>query len=356
MINFKYYAPSQTFNAATDWNLDPSFSVDLSTALSQPIKVAVLPVFYNVDYDFAYDGQLASLDLSKFDLVLLSDIEYRTLSSIQAWAQQQKIKKYLLAIGGTHDHETIDESYTVYRPWWAYNLLRYNQYQDTGSITNPYLFDVLLGARRPHRDFAMLSFQSTGLLDQSIVTYRDFFQGAQFDHHNDQITQKFKGINLKWPYVSENLDTTWEVTDNLTFSISPFVPWKIYQHTWYSIVCETNGVGRSFFMSEKTTKSLFARRLFLMFTTPNFLTNLKKLGFETFDSVIDESYDQILEPIARFEKVKQQMIRLSQENPHHVYQKINPILEHNYHTLINLQTRTQKHMHDLVVNTVQSLR
>jgi hypothetical protein len=354
-MNFKYHAPSKTFNASADWNLDPALNVDLDTALSQPLKIAVLPVFYNVTYDFAYDQQLKDLELSKFDLVLLSDIEYRTLSSIREWANQQKIKKYLLAVGGTHDHEVLDKSYTVYRPWWGYNLMRYNQYQDTSSTTKPFLFDALLGARRPHRDYAMLSFQHTGLLDQSIVTYRDFFQGPQFDNHTEQIKNKFKEIDLKWPYVSKNLDSAWEVKDQLTYSISPFVPWKIYQHTWYSVVCETNGVGRTFFMSEKTTKPLFARRLFLMFTTPNFLTNLKKLGFETFDTVVDESYDQILEPIARFEKVSQQLVQLSQENPQLVYEKIRPILEHNYHTLINLQTQTQKQMQELLINSIQSL-
>jgi hypothetical protein len=354
-MNFKYYAPSKSFDVAADWQLDPTSRVDLDTALAQPIKIAVLPVFYNVDYDFAYDHQLTSLDLSKFDLVLLSDIEYRTISSIRDWADQQGIKKYLLAVGGTHDHETIDESYTVYRPWWSYNLIKMNQYQPTESTTKAFLFDALLGARRPHRDFAMLSFQQLGLLDQSIVTYRDFFQGAQFDHHNEQITKKFNGIELIWPYVSENLDPSWEVSDQLTYSISPFVPWKIYQNSWYSVVCETNGVGRTFFMSEKTTKPLFARRLFLMFSTPNFLTNLKKLGFETFDTVVDESYDQVLEPITRFSMVKEQLKQLSLENPQSVYKKINPILEHNYHTLINLQSCTSARMQQLLSIAVQSL-
>jgi len=354
-MNFKYYAPSNTFNAAADWQLNPEFSVDLSTALIQPIKIAVLPVFYNVDYDFAYEHRLADLDLSKFDLVLLSDIEYRTISSIREWANQQGIKKYLLAIGGTHDHETVDESYTVHRPWWSYNLVKMNRYQDTSSTSKSFLFDALLGARRPHRDYAMLSFQRLGLLDQSIVTYRDFFQGAQFDHYNEQITKEFDGIDLIWPYVSKNLDPAWEVSDQLTHSISPYVPWKIYQNTWYSVVCETNGVGRTFFMSEKTAKPLFARRLFLMFSTLNFLTDLKKLGFETFDTVVDESYDQILDPITRFSMVEEQLKLLSQENPQHIYKKIAPVLEHNYHTLINLQSRTSAHMQKLLSTAIQSL-
>jgi hypothetical protein len=234
--------------------------------------------------------------------------------------------------------------------------MRFNQYQNTNLENKPFLFDALLGARRPHRDYAMLSFQRTGLLDQSIVTYRDFFQGAQFDHHTEQITKKFTGTELIWPYVSKNLDPAWEVTDQLTYSISPYVPWKIYQNTWYSVVCETNGVGRTFFMSEKTTKPLFAQRMFLMFTTPNFLDNLKKLGFETFDTVIDESYDHTLEPISRFSMVEEQIKQLSQENPQHVYKKIAPILEHNFYTLITMQSRTQSRMQELLSIAIQSLQ
>jgi hypothetical protein len=355
-MNFKYYSPARAFDSAQDWKLNPENSVDLTTALSQPLKIAVLPVFYNESHDFAYDARLQQLDLSLFDLVLLSDIEYRSQSSIQQWANKNKIKKYLVALGGLHRDEILDTSCSVYRPWWSYNLLRCNEYQCTDDQNKKFLFDALLGARRQHRDFAMFNFQKNKLLEKSIVTYRDFFQGGiTDDYHTVKIKEKFLELDLKWPYVSENLDPNWEVCDNLSYSISPYVPWKIYQQTYFSIVCETLGVGDTFFLSEKTTKPLFAKRLFLIYSTPRFLANLRSLGFETFGSVVDESYDEIMYPLQRFEKVSEQVVELCQQNPQHIYQKIQPVLEHNYQTLINLQNQTQSRMQELLLNTIQNL-
>jgi hypothetical protein len=47
-------------------------------------------------------------------------------------------------------------------------------------------------------------------------------------------------------------------------------------------------------MTEKTAKPIWAKRLFVMFGTPGFLKKLHELGFKTFDHVIDESYDSML--------------------------------------------------------------
>jgi hypothetical protein len=362
-LNYPVYNPFGSEYSAIDWGFpapwepeQTAVSRDVGTVLSADRKIAIVPVFCNDTSKHSYNSLTESVDFSQFDLVLLNDIEYFTQQEIHAWAVKSGIKRYLLATGGKHCGEKLDNSTVIYRPWWTFNLLNFNQYQDTSKDSKPWLFDALLGSRRPNRDFAMLSLRKLKLLDRSIVTYRDIFQGNQFNHqYSNQLKQIFPDLEVVWPYISKNLDPAWEVKDTLSYSISPLVPWKIYEQTWYSIVCETISDGGTFFFSEKTTKPLFAKRLFLVYSSVHFLQKLKELGFETFSSVIDESYDSEPDTIKRFSMIEQQLDMLSQENPQHIYKKIAPILEHNHWVVTNLQSQTQAAMKEIVLNSIQNL-
>jgi hypothetical protein len=363
-MNLKYpiYNPFGSEHSAIDWGFAPPWepeqtevSRDLETVLACKYKIASVPVFCNEPHRPGYNALTESVDFGQFDLVLLSDIEYYSQSEIRTWAEKTGIKRFLLAAGGKHTAESTDNDTVIYRPWWTFNLLNFNQYQDTSGTNKPLLFDALLGARRFNRDFAMLSLQKLNLLDRSIVTYRDIFQGHQPNHqYSNQMNQRFSGLTVPWPYVSNNLDPAWEVDAKLTYSISPLVPWKIYQQTWYSIVCETIGMGDTFFLSEKTTKPLFAKRLFLVYSSVNFLQKLKNLGFQTFSSVIDESYDSIVDPFERYSAIETQLDILSRENPQHIYEKINPVLEHNHRVITNMQSQIHRSMRQMIFNAIQS--
>jgi hypothetical protein len=99
------------------------------------------------------------------------------------------------------------------------------------------------------------------------------------------------------------------VTNNRGVVIAHLVPWKVYQHSLYSIVTETN-FENYFFFSEKTAKPLYAGRPFVFFGAQGQLQDLKQLGFQTFDGIIDESYDAIDNTLLRFEKAFEQLIWL----------------------------------------------
>jgi hypothetical protein len=79
---FRVYSPGYE---ATHWGFDHSQCVDLETALAQPNKIAVLPVFYNRPTEFSYRPEFATLDVEKFDLVLFTDIEFRSQTELVAW-------------------------------------------------------------------------------------------------------------------------------------------------------------------------------------------------------------------------------------------------------------------------------
>ena len=137
----KVYAPITS--VALDWGIDNDIITnDLNTVQQQDYRVAAVPAMCNLPHMYCYKDIPAQLNLSCFDLVLISDIEYYSQSEIQAWIQAQDIKQYLLAIGGIKTGEKINTENTVYRPWWAYNCLRFNQYTDTQASNKPFKFEM----------------------------------------------------------------------------------------------------------------------------------------------------------------------------------------------------------------------
>jgi hypothetical protein len=345
----KVYAP--ICSVALDWGIDNQCITDDKTlALYQNYSVAAVPALCTEPYMYCYQTLPVDLELSRFDLVIIGDIEFYSASVITQWIQAQGIKNYVLAVGGIEHNEILDTTRVVYRPWWVYNCLRFNQYQNTRSDHKPFQFEMLLGARRPHRDFAMLSFQQTNLLTSSVVTYRSVFQGHTVDACSQQIADLFSPIELKYPYISPNLDPDWEVSNNINYQISPFIPWKIYNNTNYSVICETLGMGNTFFMSEKAAKVLFGKRLFVAFGAQHYLRHLKQLGFQTFDNILDETYDCEPNYLKRYQMAFKQIQYLNSLDPADVLSRAEPILEHNHQQLFVLQQHTQKQMTTLIQN------
>ena len=353
MTKFRYlvYNPCvDSVDVAKDWGGDMfDTTQDVEVALAQPFTIAAVTVMFDQPHVFNYNPKIKKSDLAKFDLVLLSDIEHSRQTDIEFWARQRGIKNYLIALGGINAYTQIDPLRMVYRPYWSHRYLEKNTPVNTYADNKPFMFDCLLGARRPHRDYIMLALTRSGLLDSSIVTYRDVFPGAVVDGESDMIAGLFPGTALNWPYVSPNLDPTWEVANVINNQISADNPSAIFAQTHYSIVAETLYSGDNFFLSEKTTKAMYASRVFVMFGSQHYLKRLQELGLQTFGHVIDESYDD--EPIhhIRYQKAMLQVMRLAWfEDPKYIYSQCDFALNHNIRILPYLHRESQEQMYKLL--------
>jgi hypothetical protein len=354
-----------TVNVAQDWGFD------VKDTVSNPAeaRIACVPIRYDCPDSYTYSPELVGIDLSRFDLVLLSDIEYTPYHLIYEWTAEKKIQRWISAVGGLFQDVPVNSDYMVYRPWWIRPVIDLNKNNSCHDFHipdhKPYMFEALLGTRRPHRDFLMLSFQQhPGLLKSSIVNYRDVFvtgpilsTGQQsWQQQLDNVSLMFPDQTLSWPYISPNLNPAWEVSDKITHTVSQHVPDKIYAKTWYSAVCETVNTGTAFFMAEKITKVILARRVFVLFGASLYLQRLQDLGFETFGSIIDESYDSMSTvDTQRYQQAFNQMLSLSYQDPVKVYNKIKPVLDHNYNHLEQLWQTSVDQRRDLLINTLDQI-
>jgi len=95
-----------------------------------------------------------------------------------------------------------------------------------------------------------------------------------------------------------------------------------YDSTACSIVLETHfdaDGSRGSFLTEKTFKCLKHGHPFVVFAPANSLQALRNMGYRTFDSVIDTSYDHIADNTERYLAVVAAIRKLAQVNPNDLY-------------------------------------
>ena len=196
--------------------------------------------------------------------------------------------------------------------------------------TKPYMFDVLLGRKKPHRDHAYDFILKNNLDSQCIMTYLNSmnFTGSQKTNQN-------------WIWETEGIDDL-EAAKNITWSVervkyhgknvsvSQIMPIEVYNQTAYSLVCETEYENHYTFITEKTVKPILAQRLFITLGNRYTLKFLQEIGFKTFHGIIDESYDEIEAVTGRHEAALEQMRWLCQQDQQDILKRIRPIVQHNF--------------------------
>jgi hypothetical protein len=83
-----------------------------------------------------------------------------------------------------------------------------------------------------------------------------------------------------------------------------------YADSWFSVVTETEMRSRPSRITEKTLKPLVNFHPMILFGNPGGLRMIRDYGFVTFENMIDESYDDELDPRRRFEQAYSQFERL----------------------------------------------
>lgn len=105
-----------------------------------------------------------------------------------------------------------------------------------------------------------------------------------------------------------------------------------YQHTAIEVVLETLFDDTRWHLTEKALRPIACGRPFMLAATAGSLEYLRSYGFETFDGLIDESYDTIADPVQRLQSICQEMKRISQlpqEQKQQLWHKLYEISKRN---------------------------
>jgi len=120
---------------------------------------------------------------------------------------------------------------------------------------------------------------------------------------------------------------------------------QYYAESYFSIITEGDfdDVHRQAF-TEKVLKCFLFKHPFIVVGLQDTLKQLRELGFITFNSVIDESYDELTFAHQRLKNVKDELIKLNSLNIHELrdmYNELKPVLDYNRQHYLNLFQQKQ---------------
>lgn len=208
--------------------------------------------------------------------------------------QYKKNNHYLIFSNGTWDceHYNLGISYDImYHKFFLFEAAdvyntpnRFCYFLDKKyhfSDKKPYKFISTIGGMRKERDYLV-----SRLMDK--IEYSDFLlrysgQDVNGDGKED-IVQACSG----------EFDPYTSIIGKYYHNISQTLPIKLYNQGHFNLLVETDiDYTHEFFMTEKTVKALIVGMPFVIVSTPFFLKNLRDLGFSTYSTLWDESYDQV---------------------------------------------------------------
>jgi hypothetical protein len=258
---------------------------------------------------------------------------------IADWINQHPDLEYYIA--GTVDgitHHNYMDWFAITRDFYK-NRTHLLQDLHSRPVPEQYKVNALLGRKKQHRD---LIYNSLLCNKQVTMTYMQTQHGIA-DSVSDPAQFIWEGTPQSVNWTIDQIEY-----DGEQVSLSQVIPTDVYRTTDWCVVAETNYQDGYVFFTEKTAKPIIAKRPFLIVGNPNSLRLLRRVGFQTFDSVIDESYDtdRVLE--SRVKKVADQVNYLTSLDAWRVrtmHHRINEIVEHNYQVMMSTdwqQTQLQE--------------
>ena len=323
---------TQKYSITTDFDEYQSSNADIKIAITDGRFNQPLSILHQTDFINTINK------ISKIStLVFVVETELH-----EEWTAFYKCcadNVYWVLPGIINDCPELGKNVLVGLSWPVMVANLYQTLTQTLDTLTPYtvktkVFDCLLGVPKPHRTFVYNFIKDNSLEDNLILSYdpRSIPNSNNFyaDHYfiwepGTVVNGTAVGTANKATYMGQST------------TISQIIPIGVYNQSAYSIVAETDCQNSYSFFTEKIAKPIVARRLFIVFTGYKYLENLRKLGFRTFNGIIDESYDLIEDTSKRFTAALEQVWLLCNRDQTEVLNLIQPIVEHNYNILMTTQ-------------------
>lgn len=123
------------------------------------------------------------------------------------------------------------------------------------------------------------------------------------------------------------------------------ISWDLYNKVNFEIVPETFHDFATF-VTEKTMKPIIARIPFLVLSNHEFYTQFKKLGFKTFNNLIDESFAYEEDLTVRVKKLVECAEDIIKQGSNSFYSASKEICEHNFNHLLYMTQKAQLDKYD----------
>jgi hypothetical protein len=219
--------------------------------------------------------------------------------------------------------------------WYrGYYTLNYNK-----TVIRSYKYDFISMNRiinndRSYRIYFISQLKEQGLLDHGQVSFN--VTDNLFDDWRDETTDFDSKLSDKARLHAEQylIDIDKLVIDQPELPGSASADILRDVDAFWHIVTETVFYYNKLHLTEKIFKPIVSKQPFMLLAAPGNLAYLKSYGFKTFDSVVDESYDNILDNDLRTEAVVRQLhwyCNLTPDEKTDIIRQLEPIIDYNFH-------------------------
>jgi len=221
-----------------------------------------------------------------------------------------------------------------------HELLYYNRNKEIPANTPKFLktgvpmrssFLLLSRSHKWWRATVLTDLQRQGLLANAVWSYNttvdigDRVEECPFELDRLAIRADIEQFLAAGPYTCDGLDAAAHNDHSLHVA-------EHYDRTACSIILETHfdaDGSRGAFLTEKTFKCLKHGHPFVLFAPAHSLQALRTMGYRTFDTVIDPTYDTIANNTERYLAVMHTIQQLSLVEPNALYNSCLDDIQHN---------------------------
>ena len=240
----------------------------------------------------------------------------------------------------TLNPNTFKKDYCPYKIFYFndfFKLMINRHVPDNGSLDVIKHFTCLSRVDKYFRRYFYYLLKTNDLLPFGFVSHNRVTNST--DDEDIYFENMIKNIILNYDQYLEISNSKLVLDDNSKSVI--FNTTNFSKNSGIEVVLETSIKGCNF-VSEKTIKAILNKNIFLLVGGYQTLNFLKKLGFKTFDHIVDESYDSIKCDFSRttavFNSLKK-FCTLSLDEVEKIKNDNQELLEYNYnHLLYNLDT------------------
>ena len=197
--------------------------------------------------------------------------------------------------------------------YWSHAIIardwfRYAEYEDFKKNVNKKLFLIYNRAWTGTREYRLKFLEllvDNGLLDHCQTFFNPTENGEHYQTHT------FKNPVWRPKHVLEN----YFQLSTADSSYSADFATQDYQSTEIEFVLETLFDDDRLHLTEKTLRPIACGQPFILAATHGSLQYLREYGFQTYNSVWDETYDTIQDPYQRMQAIMRLMLEIAARSP-----------------------------------------
>lgn len=288
-----------------------------------PQYIEYLFSYYVPDESLIIPDGAGSVDTSAFDYVIY-DCATNPIAPVKS--------KYVLS--GLFNKPTAAQFFPFWAVWmskpWAPAMPM--PYHTFSQHPKKYKISCLNGTPWEHRKLVYLELSNREYFNQTVFT---FAQRSDYVANNTLLSEseldKFASLPQSKTFLAS------DATAGIDLSINH----PAYLETYVNLVTETTVSSSTPMLSEKTFKPIVAGQLFVLVASPGAVQFLRDIGIDTFDDIIDHSYDSITDTRQRILLALDQIDYLVSLDLEMLYNQIKPRLQRNSEYFLSQEFRDQ---------------